>query len=138
MRAAKSLRRIAVDSRTVYDCSVAEPALIAALSSDQEELQITVASVLALARTATAQRSIAALALDSGRGQSLRVSAFDSLAESAKHNGNRLEEGQLAELVDIARVDSDLTIRTAASKALGALNLATNKASEIIRSYYGG
>ncbi len=32
----------------------------------------------------------------------------------------------------------DLTIRTAGSKALVALNLATNKASEIIRSYYGG
>jgi undecaprenyl pyrophosphate synthase len=69
---------------------------------------------------------------------SLRVAAFGSLAESAKNNGNLLEEGQIAELVDIAHDDPDLIIRTAASQSLGALNLTTNKASEIIRSYYGG
>ena len=78
------------------------------------------------------------IALDAGNADSLRISAFNSLAESAKHNGNLLEERQIAQLVEIARDDTDLTIRTAASEALGALNLATNKASEIIRSYYGG
>jgi hypothetical protein len=41
-------------------------------------------------------------------------------------------------LVKIAREESDLVIRTASSQALGAVNLATNKASEIIRGYYGG
>jgi HEAT repeat protein len=138
LQAAETLRSIAVDGRTVYDFGVAEPALIAALSSDNEELQITAASVLALARTPTAQRSIAEIALDSGQPDSLRVSAFNSLAESAKHNGKLLEERQVAELVEIARDDPDLTIRTAASEALGGMNLAAGKAGEIIRSYHGG
>jgi CheY-like chemotaxis protein len=138
LEAAETLHSIGVDGRTVYDFGVAEPALIAALSSDSEELQTTAASVLALARTSTAQRSIARIALDAGNADSLRISAFNSLGESAKHNGNLLEERQVAQLVEIARDDTDLTIRTAASEALGALNLATNKASEIIRSYYGG
>ena len=40
--------------------------------------------------------------------------------------------------MNIARGDTDMTIRTAASQALGAISLTTNKASEIIRSYYGG
>ncbi len=66
------------------------------------------------------------------------MAAFASLAESAKNNANLLDETQVAELVDIAHDDPDLTIRTAGSEALGALNLATNKASEIIRSYHGG
>ena len=138
LQAAETLRSIAVDGRTVYDFGVAEPALIAALSSDNEELQVTAASVLALARTPTAQRSIAEIALDSGQPDSLRVSSFNSLAESAKHNGKLLDERQVAELVEIARDDPDLTIRTAASEALGGMNLAAGKAGEIIRSYHGG
>jgi HEAT repeat protein len=138
LKAAETLHAIGVDGRTVYGFGVAEPALIVALSSDSEELQTTAASVLALARTSTAQRAVAMIALDAGNVDSLRISAFNSLAESAKHNGNLLEERQIAQLVEIARDDTDLTIRTAASEALGALNLATNKASEIIRSYYGG
>ena len=41
-------------------------------------------------------------------------------------------------LLRIAKDDADLTIRTAASQTLGAINLGNNKASEIIRAYYGG
>jgi hypothetical protein len=49
-----------------------------------------------------------------------------------------LEDNQVSTLVGIARDEQDLTLRTAASEALGAANLASNQASEIIRSYYGG
>ncbi len=134
----ETLRRIAVDGRTVYEVGLAEPALIGALSLQNEQLQTTAASVLALIRKPSAQQAVAAMALDTGNIDSLRVSAFDSLAESAKNNGNLLAEDQLSVLVGIARDDTDLTIRTAASQALGALNLRTNKASDIIRSYHGG
>ena len=138
LEAVETLRRIAVDGRTVYDVGMAEPALIAALSSPEERLQTLAASVLALLTTPTAQRAIAHVALDDGNTKSLRVATFASLAESAKNNSNLLEESQITELLDIAHDDPDLTIRTAASQALGAVNLKTNKASEIIRSYYGG
>ncbi len=138
LEAAETLRRLAVDGRTVFDFTQAEPALIGALSSTDEGLQVLAASVLALTPAPTAQRSICHLALDSTNTTSLRVALFDSLAESAKNNGNRLEDDQIAILVDIARGEEDLVIRTAASQALGAINLATNKASDIIRNYYGG
>ncbi len=138
LQATEILRRIVVDGRTVYDADVAEPALIGALSSTDERLQTLAASVLALLPTSTAQRAVAHVALDDGNTKSLRIAAFGSLAESAKNNANLLEQSQIAELVDIAHDDPDLTIRTAASQALGAVNLTTNKASEIIRSYYGG
>lgn len=138
LQAGETLRAIAVDGRTVYDVGVAGPALIAALSSTDERLQTLAASVLALLPTPTAQRAIAHIALDERNTDSLRVAAFGSLAESARSNANLLEEDQISDLVEIARNDPDLTIRTAASKALGAINLKSNKASEIIRSYYGG
>ena len=138
IEAVQTLRRIAVDGRTVYDITVAEPALIGALASPEERLQVLAASVLALLPAQTAQRAIAHVALYDANTDSLRVASFASLAESAKNFGNLLEPEQIAELVEIARDDSDLTIRTAASKALGAVNLRSNKASEILRGYYRG
>jgi len=138
IQAGETLRRIVVDGQTVYDAGAAEPALIAALSSLEDELRTLAASVLALLRTDTAQRAIAHVALDDTNTESLRVAAFASLAESAKNNGNRLEPAQIAPLIEIAHRDADLTIRTAASQALGAINLTTNEASKIIRSFYGG
>ena len=63
------------------------------------------------------------------------MAAFASLAESAKNNGHLLEDSHVTGLVRLAQEEDDLVIRTAASQALGAINLATPKASEIIRSY---
>ena len=65
---------------------------------------------------------------------SRRASSFASLAESAKRFGNSLEAGQIDVLIQIARDEKDLVIRTAASQSLGALNLIDDKASEIIRT----
>jgi HEAT repeat protein len=138
LEAVETLRRIAVDGRTVYNVGAAEPVLISALSIANEDLQTAAGAVLALIPTPSAQRAVAAMALDAGNAESLRVSAFDSLTESAKNTGNLLAEDQLNDLVSIARDDADMTIRTTASRALGALNLRTNQASDIIRSYHGG
>jgi len=99
---------------------------------------VTAASVLSLTPSPAAQRAIAHVALDGTNGKPLRVAVFGSLAESAKNNGNLLEEGQVNALVTIAKDDADLTIRTAASQTLGAINLSNNKGSDIIRAYYGG
>jgi HEAT repeat protein len=138
LEAAETLRSIAIDGRTVFDFGGAEPALIGALASNDERLQITAASVLALARTATAQRAVAHVALDEGNSETLRIATFGSLAESARNHGNALEEAQVARLILVAREEKNLTLRTAASQALGAINLANNRASEIIRGFYGG
>ncbi len=138
LQTAETLRRITLDGRTVFNVSDAAPAIIGALSAPDEQLQTAAASVLALISAPAAQRSVAHIAFDSNRPLALRVAAFAALAESARNYGNMLEESQVDNLVNIAREDGDLVIRTASSQALGAVNLATNKASEIIRSYYGG
>ena len=138
LEAAEVLREIAVDGRAVYDVSEATPSLIAALSSDRESLQTTAADVLSLIPTPQAQRAIAHVALDGANAESLRVAVFAATARSAKMHGSQLDEKQIERLIEIAKGEENLVIRTAASQTLGAVNLATSKASEIIRSYYGG
>lgn len=136
LQASGTLRRIVEHGRTAFDVRPAAPALIGALSSPEERLQTSAASALALINAPEAQRAIAHVALSSGNSVTLRVSAFSSLSESARTHGDMLEESQITELVTLAAKETDLVIRTAASQALGAINLASNKASEIIRSYH--
>lgn len=136
--AVSTLRMIAFSNSTVYDFSLAEGALIKALASEHEVLQIQAASVLALAPTSSAQQAIATLALEARNTESLRVAAFASLAESAKVNGNLLSEVQTDQLITMAINEENLVLRTAASQALGALNVPSNKAAPVIQKYHRG
>lgn len=138
LRAADALRLVALDGRTVIDFSPALDALISALRSESEDLQIKCANVLALVNTQPGQQAIAQLALDTDRSADLRIAAFNALAESAKRFGNRLTPEQVTQVVSAAKDTEDLTMRTAASQALGALNLQVGEASEIIRSHHRG
>ncbi|MCH8912301.1 MAG: hypothetical protein IIA33_01910 [Planctomycetes bacterium] len=136
--ATSALRKIAMSHSPVYDANVAEGGLTRALAGDDESLQIAAASVLALLSSPTAQQSIAKVALADRNTESLRVAAFDSLAASAKVNANLLTEPQINRLVEMSINDPNLIIRSAASQALGALNLPTNKVVPIIDKYYRG
>lgn len=136
METADVIRQVALDGTTVIGVAAVEPALISALSSDNEELRIKIASALALFPTAAAQEAIAGLALNTDNSESLRIAAFDALAESARTGTNRLDPPRIAELIKVAADEPVLPLRTAASQALGALNLTTNQASEIIRKYH--
>ncbi len=133
-----TLHGLASNGRTIFDLSGAMPALLAALEATDESLQILAASVLAMSPSSAAQQGVATVALDDGRTTTLRVAAFRELANSAKRHGNMLGQAQIDALVSMASQDGDLVIRTAASEALGAMNLTNNQASEILRSYYGG
>lgn len=138
LQSADTLRQIAENGRTVFDVKPAAPALIGALSSPDERLQKSAASVLALVNAPAAQRAIAHLALSSGNSVPLRVATFSSLSESARTHGAMLEESQISELEELTWKDSDPIIRTAAMQALGALNLSGNVPSEIVRSFHAG
>jgi HEAT repeat protein len=138
METADVIRQVALDGKTVIPVAAVEPALISALSSESEELRIKIASALALFPTATAQDAIARLALNTDHSESLRIAAFDALAESARTGANRLDPQRIADLIKVAADEPVLPLRTAASEALGALNLTTNQASEIIRKYHQG
>jgi hypothetical protein len=135
LQAADVLRGIGESNLKVFDFSKAVPALINGLSSKSETLRVKCAAVLALAAGGDAQTAIAGAALDAAHGPAERMAAFASLAESARRNGNQLGAGDVVQqLIEFTMSEKDLVMRAAASKALGALDLPGNKASEIIRA----
>ncbi len=138
LAAAQTLRMIVASGSPVYDVGRAESALAAALKHNEADLRVLAAGALALVPTETAQRAIARQALDDGNDDELRIAMFSALAESARHQGSKLEDDQLGAVVRIVMTEKKLPIRTAASQAFGALNVPGNRASEIIRSQYGG
>ncbi|MBI5764077.1 MAG: HEAT repeat domain-containing protein [Planctomycetes bacterium] len=139
MQSADVLRAIAESRSKVFDASRAVGSLITALSSKSEALRVKAASALALIGNADGQAAIAKAAMNTEHGAAERLAAFASLAESARRNGNMLGTGELVtQLIEFTMNEKDLVLRAAGSRALGALNLASNKASEIIRAQYRG
>ncbi len=138
LEAAEVLRDIAESHLKVYDFSRAVPALVTTMESRSEVLRIACAHALALSASAPAQSAIAEAAMNADRGSDERVAMFGSLAESARRNGNLLGGDLVGKLIDFTLNEQDLILQGAASKALGALDLPSNKASEIIRSQHRG
>jgi len=139
LQSADVLRLIAENDVPVFDVSRAAPALIGALGDPAEALRIRAAHALALVAGAESQAAICRAALDEDRGADERVAMFRSLAESARRNGNELVGDEMVNrVIEFTMSSGDLVLRTAASQALGALDLPGNKASEIVRSQYKG
>ncbi len=138
LQAAATLQRIAIDGRTVFDPARAQAALIDSLASTSQDLQIAAIGVLSLLPRGAAQRAIAGVALDGHQPESLRLAAFEGLSESAKRFANQLPGDQTDQLLRIAMDEPNLRLRTAASHALGALNLAADKANQTILKFHRG
>lgn len=133
------LRMIAERPMQVLDASRAVPALIAAVAGSPDILRVRAARALAMSASSEAQEALAAAAIRDDRSLEERVLIFGSLAESARRNGNHLGSSETVnKLIEFTMTEPDLVLRAAASKALGALDLPSNKASEIIRSQYRG
>ncbi|HRW52959.1 MAG TPA: HEAT repeat domain-containing protein [Phycisphaerae bacterium] len=139
LRAADAIRAIGLSSSKIFDVSRAEPAMISAIKGDTESLRVRVAGALSMVGTATAQETLAEVAMMPDHAQAERIAQFDALAESARLHGNQLGEREVvSKLIEFTMKESDLVLRAAASKALGALDLPSNKASEIISAQHNG
>jgi hypothetical protein len=138
LEAAKVLGLLEVTNNPLFDAEDVEPALIAALQSDDPQLRKTVANVMAYLGTTTAQEAVARIALNVDESEEMRVAMFAALADAAKQRGNHLPGDIVQQLITIAESDENMVIRTAASQTLGALNLPSNPASVIIRNQYRG
>jgi hypothetical protein len=139
IQSAEALRGIAESNLKVFDFMRAAPQLITTLESRSQELRIKCGHALALAGSKDAQAAIAQAALNDSLDAAERVAMFGSLAESARRNGNLLGDSELiGKLIDFTLKEQNLVLRAAASQALGALDLPSNKASEIIRAQHRG
>ncbi len=139
IRSANMIRLVLESNLSVYDAAKASSSLMSALKSQSEALRTASGHALALVPSAEAQEALTEYALDASRGAPERITAFGALAESGRRNGNLLGDKEVvSRLIELTMNESDLVLRAAASKALGALNLPSNKASEIIRAQHNG
>jgi len=137
-QAAEALRLLAVTRNPVFDIQETEPALLAALTTKDLTLRLTVVEVLGYLGSARAQEAIANLALDAAAERDLRVKMFTALAEAARRRGRLISDEVLRKIVDIVEAEPDTVLREAASRALGALNAPGEPASRLIRNQYRG
>jgi hypothetical protein len=133
LRAAKVMLKLAQTRNPVLDLSAAESALVAATKDKRPEIQMLVGQILAHLSTPSAQKAVAAMALAETNSQEIRVSAFNSLAVSAKLNASLLDDAAIDAIYSlVASKDIDPNLRAAAAAAYGALNLPSQKVKTLI------
>jgi len=133
VRAAKVMLKLGQTRNLVLDLSPAEPALAEATKDKRPDVQMLAGQILAYLRTATAQEAVAVMALNDEYAQDVRISAFNSLAVSAKQNGSLLDGATIESLYSLVGSDQvDAELRAAAAAAYGALNLPSQEVKNLI------
>ncbi len=133
VRSVKVMLQLAERRNDVIDLSKAEPALIKATRDPRKSIRVLAGKVLAWLHCPKAQQAIAAMALDEDNDIKLRISAFDSLAQSAKINASLLDDETLDAIYSlISSNTAPPELRSHAAAAYGALNLPSRKVKNLI------
>jgi len=131
VRAAEAMLSLAQARNPVLDLSAAQLALESAVSD--ERIQVLAGQILAYLDSPGAQRAIAAMALEANNAPDVRISAFISLATSAKLNANMLPDETIDAIYVLISSDAtDTELRSTAAAAYGALNLPSRKVKDLI------
>ncbi|HPD28830.1 MAG TPA: HEAT repeat domain-containing protein [Phycisphaerae bacterium] len=133
LQAAGVIKGMAQSESTVFNAQAALPAMVETLrQAGAEELRAAVAAALAWMPAPQAQQAIAGIALAAEETESLRMTTFGLLADSARRFGNQLDDSLMSRLMEQATSEPNLTLRTAASQAMGAMNPPVEKILPII------
>jgi HEAT repeat protein len=133
VRAAGAMLNLGQTRNRVIDLAVAKKALTSATNDKRPDVQILAGRVLAYLKSPDAQGAITAMALGEANTMIVRIEAFNSLAVSAKLNGNQLDDKMLDAVYSlVGSVDIDRALRGAAATAFGALNLPSRKVKDLI------
>ncbi len=133
LRAAQAMLELALSRNPVINLSAAQNALVSAVNDERKEIQILAGEILAHLDSPGAQRAIAGMALDNNNDADVRISAFNSLATSAKLNANMLVDPIVDAIYSlISSTDTPPELRSAAAAAYGALNLPSQKVKDLI------
>ena len=133
LRAAQAMLELAMSRNPVINLSAAQNALVSAVNDERKDIQILSGQILAHLDSPGAQRAIVGMALGNNNPADVRISAFNSLATSAKLNANMLVDPMIDAIYSL--ISSDATppeIRSAAAAAYGALNLPSQKVKDLI------
>jgi hypothetical protein len=133
LRSVKAMYKLGLVRNRLVDLSKALPALIQVTEKSSPEMRMLAAQVLAYLQSPEAQRAIAAMAMSEQNDNTVRISAFDSLAISAKINANLLLTEQIDAIYGIVgSMEADADLRAAAAGAYGALNLPSEQVKRLI------
>ncbi|MGA1979329.1 MAG: HEAT repeat domain-containing protein [Sedimentisphaerales bacterium] len=133
LRAAEVMLKLAQTRNPVIDLSAAQETLVDATKNKRVEIQVLAGQILARLNGSEAQRAIAAMALAENNTMDVRISAFDSLAVSAKLNANLLDDEKIDAIYSlVSSKEIDPKLRSAAAAAYGALNLPSRKVKDLI------
>ena len=133
LRAAEVMLKLAKTRNPVVDLSVAKRATAKASADGPPEIRILAARTLAYLGSPYAQRAIAAMALNENNDKDIRVSAFESLAVSAKLNANLLDNDTIDAIYSlVSSRQADTALKSSAAAAFGALNLPSRKVKDLI------
>lgn len=133
IRSAEVMLKLAQTRNPVIDLSAAQETIIDATKDEWVEIQVLAGQILARLGSSKAQQAITAMALAETNTMDVRISAFNSLAVSAKLNANLLDDKNIDaiySLVSSQEVEPEL--RGAAAAAYGALNLPSRKVKDLI------
>lgn len=133
VRAAKVMLKLGQTRNRVINLSAAQTAVINATRDSRADIQMLAGQVLAYFTSPDAQRAIAAMALDENNAMDVRITAFNSLATSAKFNANLLDAVTVnAVYTLVSSSQADPALRSAAARAYGSLNLPSQKVKDLI------
>lgn len=133
LQAAQVVQGMAQSQSSVFDAQAALPALVETLrTASVEELRSAAAAALAWMPAPQAQQAIGGIALAAQETESLRITAFGLLADSARRFGGQLDESLMSRLMEQATGEPNLTLRTAAGKAMGSMNPSVKQILPII------
>ena len=133
VRSAMVLLKLAQTRNPVIDLSRAKETLINATKDKREQIQILAGQILAHLDSPDAQRAIAVMALAEDNSMTVRVAAFESLANSAKLNANLLDDAKVDAIYSlVSSLQTDPQLRSAAATAYGSLNLPSRKVKNLI------
>jgi hypothetical protein len=133
LRSAEIMLALAQTRNPVINLSAAQEALINATKGKRAEIQVLACRTLAYLNSPEAQRAIAAMALAEDNPKDIRLSAFYSLAVSAKINASLLDDEKIDAIYSlVGSKESDPQLRSAAAAAYGALNLPSQKVKDLI------
>ncbi len=133
IRAAEAMLKLAQTRNPIINLSAAQSTLIDVTKGNRTEIQVLASQILAHLGSPEAQRAIAAMALTESNSEDIRISAFESLAVSAKLNANLLDDEKIDAIYSlVSSREIDPKLRSAAAAAYGALNLPSQKVKDLI------
>ncbi len=135
VKAAEAIRLLGITRNGVYDISRLEGTLIETLDDERGPVRVAAAEALATMNSAAAQRGIAKLANRSEVDEKVRVAVYAALCESIRKYGNQLTDTLAEAVLDVVTGAPRGDIRRAASQALGAMDLPSEKIIQLMTSH---